>query len=67
MTAVLHKLTKVTNGEETFWKELTFRCKYALGDVLLSSGIAVSGQDDNFENEGDGLFFLVKAFLFCLL
>ena len=48
------KLTKVTYGEETFWKELTFRCKYALGDVSLSSDIAVSGQDDDFENEGDG-------------
>ena len=34
--------------------ELSFRCKYALGDVTISSDVAVSGHDDDMDAEGQG-------------
>ena len=68
---VFYKRAKATYGEETVClnvgMELNFRCKYALDDVTLSSDIAVSGQDDDFENEGEGLFLRssFSFFFFC--
>ena len=69
--SVSYKLAKATYDEETVClnvgMELNFRCKYALGDVTLSSDLAVSGQDDDFENEGEGLFLRSRFSFFCLL
>ena len=33
---------------------LHFRCKYQLGEKLVSSEVGVSGQDDAFDAEGTG-------------
>ena len=34
--------------------KLNFRCKYQLGEQLVSSQIDVSGHDDSFDAEGTG-------------
>merc|ERR1719197_1563486 len=42
--------------------ELNFRCTYALGDITLSSDIAVSGHDDEMDAEGEGeLIYTMEA------
>ena len=34
--------------------KLNFRCKYQLGEQLVSSQVDVSGHDDSFDAEGTG-------------
>ena len=40
--------------------KLNFRCKYQLGEQLVSSQVDVSGHDDSFDAEGTG-----KIELYC--
>ena len=34
--------------------KMKFKCKYQLGDQIISSDIEVSGQDENFDATGTG-------------
>ena len=38
---------------------LNFRCKYQLGETVVSSAVDVSGHDDDFDAEGTGKIQLI--------
>ena len=44
---------------------LNFRCKYQLGETVVSSAVDVSGHDDDFDAEGTGkIQFIFQVSIF---
>ena len=70
MVELFYKLAQVTYNEKTVCVsvglELSFKCKYPLGDVTLSSDLAVSGHDDTFDAEGEGKVYFWEESQACL-